>query len=127
MSRSKEAKPIWWQQLFPELPPEWIVEYRRPPAQGLAFINARHLEDIKLSFARLRGVNAIAQLNALLAELRLQLQELEASNLQTDEARRVASCRLLFRQEGQQLRGIVVVLSAPQQGEALILSTSGAS
>jgi hypothetical protein len=112
---------MWWQQLFPELPPEWIVEYLRPPAQGLAFINTRHLEYIKLSFARLRGVNAIAQLNALLAELRPQLQELEASDLRTDEARRLASCQLRFGQGGQLLRGVVAVLSAPQQGEALVL------
>nr|BBH92755.1 hypothetical protein KTA_09540 [Thermogemmatispora argillosa] len=112
---------MWWQQVFPELPSGWVVERLLPPAQGLAFLNTQRPEYIKLSFARLRGANAIAQLNTLLTELRGQLQRLEASDLRTDPARNVASCQVRFWQQGQPLRGVLVVI-AGQHGDALALS-----
>jgi aryl carrier-like protein len=111
---------MWWQQVFPELPQGWVVERLLPPAQGLIFMNTQRLEYIKLSFARLRGANAIAQLNALLSDLRQQFQQLEASDLRADEARRVASCQVRFVQQGQPLQGTAVVLSG-ERGQALVL------
>jgi hypothetical protein len=112
--------PMWWQQIFPNLPEGWVVQPLTTPMQGLAFMNTKRLEYVKLSIANLAGADAVEQLNNLLVQLRQQFSHLQINDVRADAQRKIAGCQIRYVADGGEIVSRVILISGG--GQAIIVS-----
>lgn len=112
--------PMWWQQIFPNLPEGWVVQPLTTPMQGLAFMNTKRLEYVKLSIANLAGADAVEQLNNLLVQLRQQFSHLQINDVRADAQRKIAGCQIRYVADGGEIVSRIILISGG--GQAIIVS-----